>query len=202
MSALFRGFGYNSIQTVLWQLPNGAFQLMATVSAGLFASRFRNTTVLTSVMVHIPSLAGILGVALIPLQDKNRLALTACCWLLGVIGAAIILNWSIVASNFAGHSKRMTVNGINFVSYAAGNIIRPFMFSPSEAPRCITAVKTLCGIYASSMFFTAAIGAMMFRENRRRDRVAVGAVDGQMAANEIGFSDQTDRENRHFRYKL
>jgi hypothetical protein len=211
MSALFRGFGYDSVDTVLYQLPNGAFQLVGTVAAGVLTSNIPNTTIFTIIAVHLPSIAGIIGVATIDLS--HRLALTACCWMLGITGAAIILNWSIIAANFAGHSKRMTVNGVNFVFYAAGNVIGPFLFLPEEAPRYLSAIKALCGIYSSSMFFTAVIGLLMLRENRKRralfapdsvqiehggmDRNSNGAEDDEDA-----FRDLTDGENKRFRYRL
>ncbi|ETN45930.1 uncharacterized protein HMPREF1541_00112 [Cyphellophora europaea CBS 101466] len=204
MSALLQGFGYSQVQNVLYQLPSGAFQLVCTVFAGWFSSAVRNTTVLTVVIVHVPSLAGIIGVATIDIS--HRLALTACCWLLGVIGAAIILNWSIVAANFAGHSKRMTVNSANFFFYATGNVIGPFMFTPSEAPRYMSAIKALCGIYSASAFFTAAIGIFMWNQNRIRDKAArSGIVDQGMSVAETGeegFHDLTDKENKQFRYRL
>ena len=113
---------------MLYQLPNGASQLVCNVVAGLFVAKTDNTSVITVLIVHTPSPAGIIGIATIHIE--HQLALTACCWLLGIIGAAIILNWSVVA-NVAGHTKRMTVNGLNFVCYAGGNIIGPFIFSPS-----------------------------------------------------------------------
>lgn len=201
MSALLSGFGYNPTETVLWQLPNGAFQLVCTIAAGFFAPRVPNTSVLTTITVQIPSLAGIIGIALVSIE--HRLALTACCWLLGIIGAAIILNWSIIAANFAGHTKRMALNGLNFVCYAAGNIIGPFMFEPSEVPRYMTAIKALCGVYASSMFFTALIGLSMWWSNRRRDAQREEApIEGGRQSEEVGFHDRTDKENRVFRYKL
>ncbi|KAF7544106.1 hypothetical protein G7Z17_g10213 [Cylindrodendrum hubeiense] len=207
MSALLSGFGYNSSETVLWQLPNGAFQLVMTVAAGVHASKIRNTTIICAIAVQVPSLAGIIGIALIPIE--HRLALTACCWLLGIIGAAIILNWSVIASNFAGHTKRMTVNGLNFVCYAAGNIVGPFMFRQSEAPRYMGAIKALCGVYASSMVFTALVGADMWLSNKRRDAKArsgeeglSGEDDSTSDSNEAGFRDLTDKENLRFRYKL
>ena len=204
LSALMAGFGYGPTESVLMQLPNGAFQLVFTVAAGYFASRVRNTSVLTTIVVQIPSLAGIIGIALIPIS--HQLALTACCWLLSVVGAAIILNWSITAANFAGHTKRMTVNGLNFVCYAGGSIIGPFLFKPSEAPRYMTAIKALVGLYAASMFFTALVGLSMWLSNRQRDAQA-GQQDAaqsisQEPSEEVGFHDRTDRENKAFRYKL
>ncbi|CVL02569.1 uncharacterized protein FMAN_00073 [Fusarium mangiferae] len=116
--ALLAGFGYSPHQVIFSQLLNGAFQLVMTISAGAIASNVQHSSILCAIAIHIPSLAGILGIA--PITIEHRLALTACCWLLGIIGTAIILNWS----NIPGHAKRMTVNGLNFVCYASGNITK------------------------------------------------------------------------------
>ncbi|KAK5170521.1 uncharacterized protein LTR77_005109 [Saxophila tyrrhenica] len=208
MSALLAGFGYSDVQTVLYQLPNGAFQIVCTFLAGWFSSAVPNTTVITVIITHVPSIAAIIGIATIDLS--HRLALTACTWLLGIIGAAIILNWSVVTANFAGHSKRMAVNGCNFVFYATGNVIGPFLFLPEEAPRYLSAIKALCGIYGASMVFTAAIGVIMYMKNRKRDRIARQESEDYEAPAEVSwtdvgegaFRDLTDGENKHFRYRL
>lgn len=204
MSALLAGFGYKPAQVILLQLPNGAFQLVMTIVAGAIASNVRNTSIICAIAVQIPSAAGIIGIALIPIE--HRLALTACCWLLGIIGAAIILNWSIVASNISGHTKRMTVNGLNFVCYAAGNITGPFLFQAKEAPRYHSAIWTLCGVYAACTTFTALIGLVMWMSNIHRDKAAREGANAESVStervSEEAFRDLTDRENRNFRYKL
>ncbi|KAF5560493.1 major facilitator superfamily transporter [Fusarium phyllophilum] len=117
MGALLVRFSPSPNQVIVWQLPMGAFQLVMTIAAGAVASNVRNSSILYAITIQIPSLAGILGIALMPIE--HRLALSACCWLLCIIGAAIVLNWSIVASNISGHTKRMTVNDLNFVCYAS-----------------------------------------------------------------------------------
>lgn len=76
-SALLAGFGYSPYQAIFWQLPNGAFQLVVTISAGAIASNVQNSSILYAIAVHIPSLAGIFGIAPIPIE--HRLAITACC---------------------------------------------------------------------------------------------------------------------------
>jgi len=60
------------------------------------------------------------------------------------------------------------VNGLEFVGYAAGNIIGPFLFIPSEAPRYPSAIKELLSVHACAMLFTALWGLVMLRENRKR----------------------------------
>ena len=203
LSALLAGFGYDPLNVTLYQLPNGAFQLVSTIAAGVFVSKVPNTRVLVSLVVYIPPLVGVIGIATISLE--HRMALTACCWLLDVGGAALILNWSVVAANFAGHSKRTTVNALNFIFYAAGGIVGPFMYPPTEAPRFMTAIKALVGVYVALVLFTALIGFIMWRSNKRRDAEARSANVVESASptgDESGFLDLTDRENRSFRYTL
>jgi hypothetical protein len=196
-SALLTGFGWSSRKAVLYQFPGGAFQLVMTIVAGTVSSKVPNSTIITIMAVQLPVIAGIAGLTTI--STVHRMALTGCSWLLSVGGAAIILNWSINAANYAGHTKRMTVSALNFICYYGGNIIGPFLFIPSEAPRYPTAVKALVVIISTSILATGGIGLLMHFENRRRDAEGSTAEnDGEME----GFTDRTDRENRAFRYRL
>jgi hypothetical protein len=108
------------------------------------------------------------------------------------------LSWTLVAVNVAGHAKRTTTNAVWFVSYAAGNIIGPFLFLPDEAPRYLTPIKALAGMFGSCIFFTVCLGVTMFAENRRSKEFVVL----EDIADEDGFTDRTDGENMAFRYKL
>jgi hypothetical protein len=78
------------------------------------------------------------------------------------------------------------------------NIIGPFLFLPQEAPRYITAVKSIAGIYGATIFLSAVLGIIMLLENRRRSKLTLTTE----AVNEQGFSDFTDLENKGFHYKL
>lgn len=132
------------------QLPSGAFQVALTVAAQFLASKVHCATIFCTIAVQVLSLARIISVPLIPID--HRLALTACCWLLGIIGAVIILNYSANASNFAGHMERITINGLKLVCDASGSIVDLFMFRQSVALRYMSGVKALCDVYASRAF--------------------------------------------------
>lgn len=90
------------------------------------------------------------------------------------------------------------INGIEFCCYAAGNIIGPFLFLPQEAPRYMTAIKALCCIYGAAIFFTAVLGLIMLVENKQRNKLDLASD----SADQEGFSDRTDLENRGFIFKL
>lgn len=201
-SAFLRGFGWSSIDAVKYQLPIGAVQIVSTVFAGFLASRFRNSTITIILILSIFPAVALIGWSTI--SDEHRMALTACSWIVAFYGAAVILNWSIVAANFAGHTKRMAVNGINFAAFYGGNFAGPFVFDPSEAPRYPTSTRILGGFVGVIWVMTAAMGFVMWRENRRRDAKAqAGEVAYQKFEGAIdGFTDRTDKENKSFRYRL
>ncbi len=195
-SSLLKGFGFSSLKTTLYQMPAGGFEFVCVVGGGYFASKVPNTLILTIIFGLLPGIAGMIGIAVIPLT--HQIALAACTWLQGIFGLSIILTWSLVAANVSGHTKRSTVNGVEFVFYAAGNIIGPFLFFPTQAPRYLTAIKTLAGMYGACILFTTCIGLLMLMENRRRNKIALP----EEVVDEQGFRDRTDVENKGFRYKL
>ncbi|KAH8690701.1 major facilitator superfamily domain-containing protein [Talaromyces proteolyticus] len=196
MTTLLKSFGYDDVKSVEYQMPSGAFQFIPTVAFGLLNSYIPNFLVFSISIGFLVPLAGMIGIATIPLS--HQLALTACAWLQPFAGVAIILSWTLVSSNIAGHTKRMFVNGLEFVLYAAGNIIGPFLFLPSEKPRYLTAIWALAGVEGAGILFTVLLGLWMLRDNRLRDKSVGQPAEG----NVVGFSDCTDIENRAFRYRL
>lgn len=174
----------------------------ALVIVGYLNTLIPNILCLSIALGFVPGICGMIGIATIPLTHQTALA--ACAWLQAVFGVSIILSWSLIGSNVAGHTKRATANGVNFVCYAAGNIVGPFLFFSREAPRYLTAIKILAGMYAAAIVFTAALAGVMWRENRRRDARSVEeeAVVDERAGDERGFEDRTDGENEAFRYRL
>lgn len=72
---------------------------------GMFADRV--------VVSCIPGLAGLIGI--LKISIKHRLALVGMCWLQGILGSPVVLNWTLPGLNTAGHTKRTTVIGIYFV---------------------------------------------------------------------------------------
>lgn len=200
-SALLRGFGWSPIQTVRYQLPSGAVQLVASCIAGYLASRFRNVTIIIILVLAAFAVAALVGFTTIPAKDKW--ALTSCVWIVNAYGGAIVLNWAIVAANFAGHTKRSTINGINFVAYWGGNFAGPFVFNPAEAPRYRTATMVLGIMLGTGWLATAFMGINMWNSNRKRDaKAAAGRQEYAAGQGGVeGFADRTDKENKSFRYR-
>ncbi|KAF2190156.1 MFS general substrate transporter [Zopfia rhizophila CBS 207.26] len=189
-----KNFGFDSKTTALLQLPSGAISiisiLIATYLAGRFDQRGLNVTALL--------LLGILGGALMAfLPAHSKTGKLIGNYLTNCIGASLPRLYSWVAANFAGHTKKVTMNAILLMSFSAGNIIGPLTFR-QRMRRTFTPAKI--NIIATCAF--AGVMAVVLRryynwENRKKDRL-VGDIRRE---EDTEFADLTDRENKEFRYR-
>lgn len=58
-------------------------------------------------------MAGLIGILKIDIE--NRMALVGMCWLQGILGSPVILNWTLPGLNTAGNTKRSTVLGVQII---------------------------------------------------------------------------------------
>jgi hypothetical protein len=86
--------------------------------------------------------------------------------------------------------------------YCAGNIAGPHLFLANEAPRYPTAIKGLAGAYAGAMGLQIIYTGYCYMENRYKQKQ--GLLDGTNFAEEAmeSFDDLTDKQNKHFRYRI
>lgn len=197
-SELVKGFGFSGLQANLLQTPAGAVQIVTNIGFGLLAT-LPNMLGVSIILSCFPGTAGLIGMLRIP--GDNRWGLVACSWLQGSLGPCIVLNWTLPSMNLAGHTKRTTVMGLYFTLYCVGNLSSPHLFLPREAPRYKTAIRGLVGIYCVAMFLQMVYMAWCYVNNKSRDRKA-GAAELQTEGDLEGFEDFTDKENKHFRYRL
>ncbi|KIW68503.1 hypothetical protein PV04_04445 [Phialophora macrospora] len=201
-SPLIEGFGFDSLQTVLLQMPTGAFVAVIEPILGYIATKVPNTIIWISIAANAPNVAGLFGIRFIKRNEGNKWALLGCTWLQFIFGVTNLFSWTLTASNFAGHSKRSFVNAAVFASFGVGNLIGPHIFFPSEAPVYESAITGLLVCFFLSISFNLALRTYMWNENKKRDRAfangEIQGVDGELE----GFHDKTDMENKAFRYVL
>ncbi|KAL2839738.1 major facilitator superfamily domain-containing protein [Aspergillus pseudoustus] len=201
LAAIIKGFGYSPLRTSLLQTPVGGIQVVMVIAFG-YLSKMRNMLGVTIVLACVPGLAGLIGLIKIPHDDAHRFALVGMCWLQGILGAPVVLNWTLPGLNTAGQTKRSTVLGVYFVIYCAGNIAGPHLFLASEVPRYPTAIKGLAGSYGAAMGLQVIYTAYCWFENRKKEKEGLlEGADSAEAAME-SFEDLTDKQNKHFRYRI
>jgi len=182
----------------LLSIPSGGVSIVSILSATFVAGR-TNSRALNSCALTIPS---IIGGALMAFLPKNAGAgKLVGNYMTNTGGAALPLMYSLAAANYAGHTKKITINAILLMSFCIGNIIGPLTFQPDgkNPPEYIPAKIAIMATGAVAVVAALALVTMLWRENRRRDmeEAAMGGYDHVVDSE---FMDKTDKENPEFRY--
>jgi hypothetical protein len=110
---------------------------------------------------------------------------------------------SLIAANTAGSTKRTTVNAIFFISYCVGNIIGPFAFKSSEAPRYPSGIIAIMVSYCVEIVVLGVFAMYLASRNKLKERkeVELGLADASEDERALtAFKDLTDMENPFFKY--
>lgn len=131
--------GFTGLQTTLLTLPVGGVEIAAMIVAGVLSSRTKNGRTIIMFFVACPTMVGI--VLLDQLDLSTRWARVASVWMVLCIPASYAIMLSLISSNVAGSSKRLTSTGMSFVVFCIGNIVSPQLFRATEAPRYQTGTR-------------------------------------------------------------
>ncbi|KAI1626348.1 major facilitator superfamily domain-containing protein [Exophiala viscosa] len=196
-STLIKGFGYTSKQSALLNIPSGAISMISVISASWYAGRF-NGRAFGICALLIPGILGGGLMAFLPKSDKAGKLVGI--YLTQTFGPNLSIMYSWAAANYAGHTKKISINAIILFAYGASNIIGPLTFTGYTAPQYIPAKVAIMACLSLGV-----VGALLLRfayvwENKRRDRLAgQGAIPHIQDAE---FMDLTDKQNMEFRYAL
>ncbi|KAI1456720.1 allantoate permease [Annulohypoxylon moriforme] len=192
-ATIIKGFGYTSKQTALLQIPSGVLACVSVIGAGVSSAKFN---VRGPIIITLLLIGGILGGSLLAFSDRtNKGALLTGNYLTNVIGASLPLIYSYSAANYAGHTKKVTMNAVLLISFCLGNIIGPLTFRDGDKPGYLPAKIVIVASTAVSLITTGVLTAYYAWENRRRDRLHLGLSHDENSE----FFDLTDRENKEFR---
>ncbi|KAL6154928.1 hypothetical protein ACJBU6_06538 [Exserohilum turcicum] len=195
-ASLIRSFGFDSKTTSLLQLPSGVISIISILIATYLAGRF-NQRGINIFALLMPGMLGGCLMAFLPGESKAGKLIGN--YLTNCIGSSLPLLYSWVAADYAGHTKKVTMNAILLMSFCLGNIIGPLTFRKEDNPGFVPAKITIVVTCAFAAAMALLLRAYYVWENRRRDREEEDA--GMQVENEE-FLDRTDRENRRFRYRL
>lgn len=152
---------------------------------GRFACRYQTSLYVTHSVIGTPRsniAAQLVGIYL-----------SYCYWAPYVCGLAMF------QANTAGHSKKTTVNAMDYIAYAVGNAIGPQTFISDQAPKYTGAVIAMLLCYCISMALAITYGLVCRWENAQREKAA---GDSEIDEHAADFLDLTDKENPSFRYTM
>lgn len=148
------------------------------------------------ILSNIPPLVGALIIYYVP--DSQKLTRLGGVYLLFTCTISYIMVMSMVASNFAGMSRKTSVAAGMFLAYSAGNLVAPQLFIDSEAPRYQTGFRGMIASFIVLIVLALSLMGYLVWQNRQRDK-KYGKVDPN-EPQEDNFLDKTDRELSYFRY--
>ncbi|GJC96337.1 Major facilitator superfamily transporter [Colletotrichum higginsianum IMI 349063] len=196
-ATIIKGFGYTSKETALLSIPSGAVSIVSILAATNMAGRF-NQRAINIICLLVPGVVGAALMAFLP--EDNKAGKLIGNYMTNCIGATLPLLYSLVGANYAGHTKKVTMNATLLICFCVGNIIGPLTFTAESAPDYLpakTAIIVTCGL---AMMFTLMLRFYYVWENKRRERLVQAGGLGHVT--DIEFSDLTDRKNKEFRYTL
>ncbi|EUC35705.1 hypothetical protein COCCADRAFT_3117 [Bipolaris zeicola 26-R-13] len=193
-STLIKSFGFSSKTTALLQLPSGAISIISILIATYLAGRY-NQRGLNIVTLLVPGMLG--GCLMAFLPSSAKMGKLIGNYLTNCIGSSLPLLYSWVAANYAGHTKKVTMNAVLLMSFCLGNIIGPLTFRKEDSPDFIPAKISIVVTCAVAAGLAVVLQVYYVTENKKRERQSVR----ERVENEE-FLDLTDRENARFRYRL
>lgn len=198
-SSLIKGFGFTGLDATILQLPTGAIEFVVILGFGILSLFVKNTNFIALFFGCALPLAGLIGIKLIP--NSEKWALVGCTWLQYIVGLPVISCWTYLVGNVAGSTKKTMANGMWFLFYAAGNIIGANIFFAREAPKYQSAMTALIICYCVMIGLDGAYFALVYFRNKKRNQLQGGHTEEvQQQAILDGYKDQTDFENKGFRY--
>ncbi len=221
---IIKSFGYDKFSTILFNIPFGAVQLVATMGGAWVATKIhRKSPVLA--FLSIPPILGCIMLLALPRGASHRGPLLVAYYLISVYPGITPLIYSWSAANTAGETKKKVTTGALFMAQCAGNVVGPTLYTTEEAPLYrrglvsnLVLFIVLVGLYAINWFYLIFLNKRQARRRRemgkkadrvdwsmKKVRTRAGAdldkdtglpLEGQ----DHSLSDATDFENEDFVY--
>lgn len=192
-------FQFSTADSVLMNMPGGAIDIIFPPLAAWISKHWLKGSRLTS-MVIINVLC-IVGTGLLDFTKPKGSRLTGYLTLyLSTTCMAGIA--SVVSSNVAGYTKKITVGCVFLVGYCAGNMIGPQTFVETQAPGYAGAKTAMFVSYIVGAFAIAALLVIYRRRNVQREKKKQELGEKYVIPDKIAFADLTDKQNPEFVYSL
>jgi hypothetical protein len=219
---IIQSFGFGKFETILFNMPFGAVQIIATLGGAWLATRLKKKAPVL-ILLCIPPIIGIVILMVVGRGRSNRGVLLFGYYLTSFYPGISPLIYSWSGQNTGGDTKRKVTTSILFVGASAGNIIGPHLFKPSERPHYSRGLRANLALFVAiivlvllamfwikllnrkhattreSMGKAAMIVDLSMENSHERDSEKAENV-GVIGIGEKAFDDVTDIKNEDFIY--
>lgn len=191
------GFGFTKLNTVLIGIPTGIIQAVTSILATIPPRYIKNTRCISAAVCCAVPLVCSIVIRKLPSSDITGLLIAYYFFYFFWGPYAVAL--SLPMANTSGHTKKLTVNAMIFLSYCVANIIAPQTFQASEAPYYRSGYNSIAGFESAAITIMLLYIAGVKWENYRRNKLHGKVVEGASVPR-LSFDDLTDWEKPNFRY--
>ncbi|CAH2352058.1 allantoate permease [[Candida] railenensis] len=200
---------HGRLETIAVGIGSSFFSSGQMLIFSFFARKYNN---FRTIGMTFPMLLAIAGLSAVYATDNNpgakKWGRVFAYWMINSYAVTWPFTLSFLGSNFAGHTKRATMSMVLLIFFAVGNIIGPFCFTSSDAPKYTKALATNLGCFCACFVIGVLLRFYLIRENKIRN-TKYGVIstndfdeDERMEGILNGMKDMTDLSNKSFRYVL
>lgn len=169
------------------------------VLIGIVCSKRENLRLYFMLFSCFPSLAGFLGMSLLPNDPALKWSKWGCFFITVPFVVTTFLAWTLIPSNTAGRTKRTFTSSWSFIGYCVGNMCGSQIFMAKDAPRYIPGTIGCVVAHGIQICLIVTWRTILVRRNRKRYAQmlteGVSEEDRVRRAKELGELDYTDFEN-------
>ncbi|KFY95992.1 hypothetical protein V498_02976 [Pseudogymnoascus sp. VKM F-4517 (FW-2822)] len=194
---IIRDMGFDITMTTKLKSVGDAVQIMSLLIGGIVILNVPNSRLLTATTANI--LCTVSAACMAYLPRSNTWGRLVAFWLVNSQSVGFTVALTTISSNMGGFTHRSLASALVFTAYCWGNFAGPFVVKPSEAPYYRGATIGLLAGYSIKTCCHLMVLAYMVTVNKRRDKIYGPA--NKEDSNEAGMREQTEFENKSFRYQ-
>ncbi|KAK9439789.1 allantoate permease [Metarhizium brunneum] len=220
---IIQSFGFDKFTTILFNIPFGAVQMIATLGGAWLADRIKMKSPVL-LLLCLPPIAGCAILLAVGRAKSDRAVLLAGYYIISFYPGISPLIYSWSGQNTAGDTKRKVTTAMLFIGASAGNVIGPQLFKPSEKPRYDRGLRTNLALFVV-LAILIVLGMVLIRilnarqaakrrelgksENVKdlsmqkgagQDSEVLNHVEESETVGDKAFDDVTDMKNEDFIY--
>ncbi|KAB8238014.1 putative MFS transporter [Aspergillus alliaceus] len=219
---IIEAFGFDQFQTILFNIPFGAVQLIATMGGAWLATYLKMKGSVIALLC-LPAIAGCVMLLHLPRDGSHNGALLAGYYIISVYPGITPMIYSWSAGNTAGETKKKVVNGVLLVGQCAGNVLGSNLYTTADAPLYRRGLLSNLAMFCLLVVLVIMNMAYLFFLNKQHEKrrvsmgksakiidhsmQAIGAVPVDKAeppqhamSEDNAFKDLTDWTNEDFVY--
>lgn len=219
---IIKSFGFSQFHTILFNIPFGFVQLVATMGGAWVATKLKMKSPVLA-FLSLPPIAGCVMLLYLPRDANAKAPLLVAYYLISVYPGITPLIYSWSAGNTAGETKKKVTTAFLFIFQCAGNVLGPNLYTTEEAPLYRRGLLSNLALFVVLIALYAAQVAYLLTLNKKHanKRVAAGknatVVDRSMLTVKQGYGtkeaerdvqepdensweDETDCQNEDFVY--